>query len=149
MVQRVQAHASRAFSLSPQQFYDAWLRPEKVRRWMSHALQTSGLSGEMREVQIEPSVGGKFLFSDLRNGNEARHWGSYLELSAPDRISFTWIVDEAEEEDPSIVRLSIAPQGSGCVASIVHEMDVAWAEYLPQTEKGWTRMLDAIASTEE
>ena len=40
--------------------------------------------------------------------------------------------------------LTIDPEADGCVASIVHEMDAQWIEYVSQTESGWARMLNAV-----
>jgi hypothetical protein len=57
---------------------------------------------------------------------------------------FTWIVSESEEADPSVVTRSIEPAGAGCVATIVHQLDSKWKDYIPQTERGWSRMLDAV-----
>jgi uncharacterized protein YndB with AHSA1/START domain len=122
---RIEARSQQKLSCSAEQLYDAWLDPEKIRDWMMHALKTFGLAGEMRRIETDPHVGGKFWFSDMRNGVEAVHVGEYLELVRPRKIVFTWIVGEpaAGDELPSKVTLSIEPDGSGCVATIVHEMD--------------------------
>jgi Activator of Hsp90 ATPase homolog 1-like protein len=48
--------------------------------WMAASLQSWGLAGDIRRIEIDARVGGKFFFSDMRDGTEARHWGSYLEL---------------------------------------------------------------------
>ena len=144
MTQRIQAKATHRFTMAPAQVFDAWLDPDKVRIWMSSSLKEAGLPGDIQQIQIEPHVGGKFFFSDLRNGSEARHWGKYLELERPHRIVFTWIVDASQESDPSKVTLTIAPDGDGCIATIIHEMDAAWIDYVSRTEQGWTRMLNAI-----
>ncbi len=144
MTQRIQAQASHWFDLKPEQVYDAWLNPEKVRIWLSASLKVGGLSGDVWQVQIEPLVGGKFLFSDFRSGKEVQHWGQYLQLKRPHLIAFTWIVDASQESDPSKVTMTFVPDGAGCMVTIVHEMDAAWIEYVPRTEQGWTRMLHAI-----
>ena len=39
---------------------------------------------------------------------------------------------------------SIAPEAEGCVATIVHEMDAKWIEFIARTEDGWGRMLAAV-----
>jgi uncharacterized protein YndB with AHSA1/START domain len=65
-------------------------------------------------------------------------------LDRPRIIVFTWIVDENEEANPSTVTLTIEPEPEGCTATIVHEMDAKWADYLSQTESGWARMLHAV-----
>ena len=82
----------------------------------------------------------------MRDGTEARHWGTYLELDRPTRIVFTWIVEESEEANPSKVRLSnFTPQADGCVATITHENGQARGSTLfAQTESGWARMLEQV-----
>ncbi len=140
----VQARVSHQFTASAERVYDAWLQPEVIRRWMHASLTEMGLSGDIREVQVDARVGGSFCFSDMRGETEARHWGKYLELERPRKIVFTWIVDASEEADPSRVTISIEPQGTGCIATLVHDMDAAWVEYVSRTEQGWGRMLRAI-----
>lgn len=147
MTQRIQARATHRFKASPERVFDAWLDPSKVRVWMAAALREMGLAGDIREVRIEPRIGGSFFFSDMRDGSEARHWGTYLELDRPHRLVFTWIVDSSGEADPSKVALSIEPDGDGCIATIVHDLDPAWAAYASRTEQGWARMLGAIDAT--
>jgi uncharacterized protein YndB with AHSA1/START domain len=144
MSAKIQARVSHRFKAPAESVYDAWLDGEKVRLWMAASLKSMGLAGDMRRVEIDARVGGKFFFSDMRDGKEARHWGTYLELDRPQKISFTWIVDESEEADPSVVTLSIQAEPDGCVATIVHEMDAKWAEYISHTESGWSRMLQAV-----
>ena len=89
--------------------------------------------------------GGRFTFSDMREEGEAVHWGTYVEIKRPQRLVFTWFTSpEEEREDNSMVTLTIEPDGEGCVATIVHRMDARWADYLTQTEQGWSGMLDQI-----
>jgi uncharacterized protein YndB with AHSA1/START domain len=137
----VEARVSRHFKVPAEKVYDAWLDPQKVRVWMEGALKSFGLAGDIRRIEIDARVGGKFFFSDMRDGNEARHWGTYLELQRPNKIVFTWIVDESAEENPSKVTMTIQSEPGGCVAAMVHEMDAAWKDYIEQTESGWSRML--------
>ena len=42
---------------------------------MASALKGFGLPGEIRRIEIDPRVGGKFCFSDQRGGMEAVHRG--------------------------------------------------------------------------
>jgi uncharacterized protein YndB with AHSA1/START domain len=141
MSDKIAAKVSHRFKVAAEQVYDAWLSPESVRVWMAAALRSFGLEGDIRRIEIDPTLGGKFLFSDVRGGVETPHWGTYLELDRPRKIVFTWIVDSSEEANPSTVMLSIETEGEGCVVTIVHEMDAKWLEYVAQTEGGWARML--------
>ena len=144
MKKKIEAKVTHQFSCGPERVYDAWLDPTKIRVWMAKALQSHGLEGDIRRIDVDPRVGGKFFFTDMRPGGEARHWGSYLELDRPHRIVFTWIVDESQEEKPSKVTLNMTPDGGGGVVTIVHEMDAEWSDYVERTESGWSRMLAAV-----
>ena len=144
MGSRIEATVSHRFKAPAERVYDAWLNPEEVRTWMAAALKSSGLAGDVRRVEIDARVGGKFFFSDMRDGNVAEHWGTYLELDRPRKIVFTWIVDESEETDPSTVTLRIEPEKEGCMATIVHEMDAQWADFVARTESSWARMLSEV-----
>jgi uncharacterized protein YndB with AHSA1/START domain len=143
VTERIEVKVSHRFQASAERVFDAWLQPEKVRVWMRTALQSMGLSGEIGQIEIDPKVGGTFLFSDMRDGKEMRHRGTYLELERPRKIVFTWIVDGFEELDPSDVELTIEPKGEGCIATIIHRMDCKWADYAARTEKGWRCYLEA------
>ncbi len=117
MAENLDVKMSHRFTASAERVYDAWLDPDKVRVWLKTAGQSMGLTGDIRQVEIDPSVGGGFLF--------------------------TWILDEAEESNPGRVSLVIQPDGTGCVATIAHEMDAKWAGYEEQTKNGWSCMMQA------
>ncbi len=121
--------------------FDAWLDPAKVRLWMAAALREMGLEGEMRVVEIDTKVGGRFLISDLRNGEDTRHWGEYRQIRRPDRIEFTWITDAADELDPSVVRMSMVDEGESCLVRIVHEIEAKWAGMAPKIAESWQSMV--------
>jgi uncharacterized protein YndB with AHSA1/START domain len=144
MSAKIQARSSHRFQAMAERVYDAWLDPAKIRVWIAAALRSMGLAGDIQRVEVDPRVGGKFFFSDMRGGVETKHWGTYFELERPRKVVFTWIVDESEEGDPSVVTLTIEPEPDGCVATVVHEIDAKWAEYVARTEMGWTRMLQGV-----
>jgi uncharacterized protein YndB with AHSA1/START domain len=144
MSSKIEARVTHHFKAAPERVFDAWLNPAQVRIWMASALKTFGLAGDIQRIEIDARVGGKFFFSDMRDGVETKHWGTYLELDRPRKIVFTWIVDESEEANPSTVTLTIKPEPEGCSATIVHELDAKWAEFVSQTESGWARMLQQV-----
>lgn len=129
-------------TVAAERVFDAWLAPDTVRQWLSSALQSLGLAGDIRRIEIDPRVGGRFTFSDQRGEDEAVHWGTYLELDRPRKIVFTWFTTvEDEREGSSVVTLTLAPKGAGCVATIVHRLSAKYAEYVQRTAQGWERML--------
>jgi uncharacterized protein YndB with AHSA1/START domain len=138
------AKVTRRMSASPERVYDAWLEPAKLRAWMSAALRQMGQSGETKRVEVDARVGGKFFFSDVREAGEAKHWGTYRVLDRPRKIEFTWIVDASQEADPSVVTITIEPEGNGSFVTILHKMAPEWASYVERVETGWSNMLCAV-----
>lgn len=143
----VTATAEHAFAgLSAEQVYDAWIKPDEVRAWMETQLRVNHPGIAVTRVEIDPAVGGKFLFADSRDGSEA--WGYYKTLERPRTIAFSWFVSPEEEaEDNSLVTLEIEARGDGCLVVASHEMDAEWAEYMAQTAAAWKSMLAAIQTT--
>jgi uncharacterized protein YndB with AHSA1/START domain len=141
----VEATVTHRFTASAERVFDAWLDPAMVRIWA--AQPSPGRDHiDVRRVEIDARVGGRFTFSDMRAEGEAVHWGYYREIDRPRRLVFTWFTSEEEERsETSVVTLSIRPlSGGGCEATIVHQMDAKWAEYIQQTETGWGGMLRQI-----
>jgi uncharacterized protein YndB with AHSA1/START domain len=146
-MQYVEAKVTHSFRATADRVFDAWLQPDFVRVWLSSALKSHGLSGEIRRIEIDPRVGGKFVFSDMRDGKEAVHWGTYLAMERPHKLVFNWFTSiEDEKEGTSVVTLTIEPKGSGCVATIVHRMSEKYAQYIERTQLGWSRMLEHLGA---
>ena len=134
--------------LSPRQVYDAWLDPALLRQWMTRNLEASPGASEVTDIEIDPHVGGRFRLGGRRDGEPSDSWGYYRELDPGRRLVFTWFVDADEEkEDNSTVTLALEPDGSGTRATVSHDMDARWAEYVPQTARAWQSMLKAIDET--
>ncbi len=146
MANTIEVTVSHRFAASAERVYDAWLSPDKVRVWLTTALKNMGISGDVRKVEIDPAIGGKFLFTDIRDGVESRNWGTYLELEPPHKLVFTWMSDESEESDHSKVVVTIQRDGEGCVVTIIHEMDAKWADYESQAASGWSCMMQGMDS---
>jgi uncharacterized protein YndB with AHSA1/START domain len=146
MADTIEAKVTHRFKASPERVYDAFLDPVKVQLWQKAWGQQSGTSGEITACEIDPVVGGKFLFADMREEGEARHWGSFTSLDRPTKIAFTWFTDPSEESELSLVTLIIEPEpdGPGAIVTLYHEMGAQWSEWIAQTEKGWITMLFAI-----
>ncbi len=138
---RIEAVATHRIEAPAERAFDAWVNPDKIRLWMTSGLRSMGLAGDIRHVETDPHLGGRFFFSDQRGDVEAKHWGTYLDFDSPHKLVFTWITEESEEADPSVVTVTFEPAGAGTDVKIVHEMDEAWADYVPQVVKGWTQFL--------
>jgi len=143
MADKVEVQVSHRFKAPPAKVYEAWLRPDQVRAWFSAAVRSMGLSGEIAEIKIVPEVGGAFLFADVRDGVEARHWGTYLDLEYPRELAFTWNTVESDEFDPNKVVIEIKPDGGGSMVTLTNEFGAKWAGDKGLAEKGWNSILKA------
>ncbi|WP_210278296.1 SRPBCC domain-containing protein [Phyllobacterium myrsinacearum] len=82
MVETVKARVSHRFKASAERVFDAWLDPEVAHRWMQQPFPGMGPM-DVKRVEIDPRVGGRFTFSDMRDDGEAVHWGCYREIDRP------------------------------------------------------------------
>lgn len=146
MSNTMEATVTHRFSVSPEQVFDAWLDPEVVRQWMVLPFEPfDGGTMDLRRVEIDARVGGRFTFSDMREHGEATHWGTYLEIDRPRKLVFTWFMTEEDErEHTSVVTLTIRPDRDGCVATIVHRLDARWTDAVEKCQQGWRGMLVQI-----
>jgi uncharacterized protein YndB with AHSA1/START domain len=140
----VEATVVHEFKAPAERVFDAWLDPVRVRSWAAQPVPGRP-SVDIRRIEIDARVGGKFTWSDMRKEGEAIHWGYYLEIDRPRKLVFTWFTSEEEEqENNSVVTLTIETFANGCRATIVHSMDARWAEWVTRTETGWRFMLRQI-----
>lgn len=134
----VRVRVTRAFVAQAEDVFDAWLDPAKVRQWFAPGL------GEMRQVDVDPTVGGTFCFVQRRGDTDVAHTGEYLELQRPRLLAFTWQTPPLP--DRSRVRIEIASTVDGCALTLTHEMEPRWADKVEQMERGWSTMLDGMAT---
>lgn len=124
----------RRYEQSADRVFDAWLDPEKARKFLftTH-------DGQLVRAELDARVGGKFNFTDRRPGEgDIEHVGEYLEIDRPRRLVFTFAVPKYSP-DYTTVTIDIVPAGTGCELTLTHEG--VPAEWAPQTEQGWTQIL--------
>jgi uncharacterized protein YndB with AHSA1/START domain len=134
----VRVCVTRAVAAQAEDVFDAWLDPAKVRQWFAPGL------GQMRQVDVDPTVGGTFCFVQRRGDDDVAHTGEYLELERPRRLVFTWQTPPLP--DRSRVRIDIAATGDGCELTLTHDLEPQWAAKIAQMERGWSTMLDGMAT---
>lgn len=123
------------FAASAERVYDAWLDPEKVRRF----LYTTA-TGEIVRCELDVRVGGGYRIVDRRNGEEILHEGTYLELERPRRLVFTLRVPKYSP-DADRVTIEIEPLANGCELTLTTETPEEWAD---DTARGWRMILDVL-----
>jgi uncharacterized protein YndB with AHSA1/START domain len=127
------------YSASAERVFDAWLSPALLGRWM---FGPTVRDEQILHLELEPKVGGRFSFLVRRGSDEIDHVGEYLEIDRPHRLAFTWGIGAG---DSSRVTIDIAPHGSGCELTLLHELHPDWADYADRTQAGWTHMLGKLS----
>ncbi len=134
------ARATHQFGVPSDAVFDAWLNPDLVQRWGAGS-EAESAGGEVESIEIDARVGGGFVFTVIRDGEELPHHGEYLEIDRPHRLVFTWM---PEPNEHSVVSMDFQPTAEGCTVSLTHEMGQQWADYVDRTAKAWSTMLDHI-----
>lgn len=101
--------------------------------------------GKMTHVEIEPKVGGKYIFVDERDGEEVHHVGEITKIERPRLLEFKLTVEKYSEHS-SLVKIQIEDLGLWCEVTIIHEMHEDFGEDKPQMEAGWNDILEKLAS---
>jgi uncharacterized protein YndB with AHSA1/START domain len=127
------------FHVSAEKVYDAFLDPSKACQFMFVTA-----TGKMIKAEIDPRVGGQFLFVDRRSGEDVAHTGIYQELVRPTRIAFTFKV-EKYSQDVDTITIDLQPNAEGCIVTLTHTGDAKWKKYSDQITKGWTEILQHAA----
>ena len=135
----VLVRVTRRFTASAERVFDAFLDPEKAGRFL-FATPT----GQMVRAETDPRVGGAYLFTERRDGEDAEHFGEYLVIERPRRLVFSFATDRAEA--PDRVSIDIVPLETGCELTLTHEMKPEWAEWAGRATQGWTGILEGLAS---
>ena len=131
---------SRRFDFPPEMVFDAWLDPGMARRFLF-----ATPDGEMRQVDIDPRVGGRFTIVERRPEGDAAHYGEYLEIDRPYRLVFSFSTGPDAPGDR--VGIGIVPAGDdGCELTLVYELSPEWADYEDRTRQGWTDILDTLGT---
>ena len=146
MTDKIEAKVTHRFAASPERVYQALVDPDLARRWNEAWLLHDGGTGALTRFEFDPQQYGRFHVAGHRNGEASDSWGTFLTLEKPTKLRYTWIVDPAEEADPSVVTIIVEPEpdGPGSVVTLYNAMGAEWAEWLPQTERGWQKMLAAV-----
>ncbi|MEQ8936522.1 MAG: SRPBCC domain-containing protein [Amphiplicatus sp.] len=126
---------SRAYKQSPERVFDAWLDVNLARRFLFATTE-----GEVIKAEVDPTVGGKFLFVDRRKEGDAAHYGVYQEIDRPRRLVFSFSVENYDVNAAKVI-VEIVPAGDGCELTLTQEMSADYAEYKDRSEKGWTMIL--------
>ena len=136
----------RTFNVKPENVFDAWLNPLKMKRWFFT------LEGTNKVAQNEPEVDGNWEIVDHRQGVDYRAIGKYLVIDEDKKIMFTFKMPQFSELEDTIT-VGLKEIAQGCEMTFTHiihvENEANWTdsdqakalvEMHDETEQGWNLM---------
>ncbi len=126
------------FKAPAEQVFDAWLNPKKAKKFLF-----TTPTGTMVRTEIDAHVGGSFILTDRRDGEDVEHTGEYIEILRPRRLVFTFCVPKYSKEITHVT-IDILPQEKGCDLTLTHEGVLA--DYEKRTQDGWNKILSILAT---
>jgi uncharacterized protein YndB with AHSA1/START domain len=130
---------SRFFETTPKQLFDAWTDPKKASNFLFRTP-----TGEMIRAEVDPKVGGTFIFTERRDGIDVEHTGQYLEFNPPHKLIFTFTVPLFSKESTTVT-IEIIPEKTGSKLTLTHENVLP--EWADRTKQGWTKILENLANS--
>ena len=127
----------RRFTQSAERVFDAFLDPAKAGKFMFATPE-----GRMMRVEIDPRVGGSYVFVERRDGKDVEHRCTFVEIARPHRIVFDFIV-LPDAKVSTRVSIEIEPLDSGCEVVLTHTGVLP--EYKSRTESGWSAILERLS----
>jgi uncharacterized protein YndB with AHSA1/START domain len=117
-----------------QEVYAAWTEPKAMARWLAP-------TGCDAEVEADVRVGGRLRVVMRGNRLTIEHTGEYVVVEPPHRLSFTWLSTYTGAE-PSVVTVTLTPQGNATHLLLVHER--LPADAAESHRGGWGAMLQRL-----
>jgi uncharacterized protein YndB with AHSA1/START domain len=136
-------NVTKEFKKSSKKVFDAWLDTDLLSKWM---FGPDVRDEEIIKLENNPVEDGQFSYVVMRGKEELDHRGTYRKVQRPNRLVFTWGVNE-EAGDESMVTIDIEATKNGCQLTLVHELNPKWKEYKDRTREGWTFMLEKLETT--
>ncbi|PSL40248.1 uncharacterized protein YndB with AHSA1/START domain [Planomicrobium soli] len=141
---------ARRFEARPERVFEAWVRPEGMKKWLFTSEATNKL------VKNDLQVGGMWEIVDHRDGTDYRAIGEYQEIRQPNKLVFTFELPQFNNA-VDIVRVTISEVREATEMLFTQEIVVpheeGWsdedakknlAEFGTQTEEGWSQMFDRL-----
>lgn len=130
---------SKEYNASAEMIYDAWLDTELIKQFMC-----PGEGVTVPNPVIDGKVGGRFEFDMKVGENLLPHRGEYKVLDRPNKIQFTWVSSNTNNQD-SLVTITINPTGeTTCKLTLHHEM-LPTESSRDDHNGGWTRIIDQLS----
>ena len=126
--------ATHFFAASAEQVFDAWINPVIIRQWLF-----KGPTSEIININADTTTGGFFSILERDGqGEEIDHFGHYITIDPPMRLSFSLEVPK-HFPGKTVVSVLITPQYEGC------KLTLSQVGVEPEvTQDSWGAMLQQL-----
>jgi len=128
----------RVISVPRNEVFAAWLDPASLARWMRPGDVTKAT------VEVDARVGGKFRIVMMHGRGGDEHWGEYLTIEPPSRLSFTWMSAHTDLR-PTVVTVEFLERGSNTELILTHRG--LPAARVDAHKNGWTDIIAKLGET--
>jgi uncharacterized protein YndB with AHSA1/START domain len=135
----------RVIKASKRQVFDAWTKPQTIRRWFCPGTIT------IADVSMDPRLDGAWLI-ETTNGcqpdgapvnQNSVVTGRYLRVDPYDVLAFTW-KRSADPQEESLVTITLRDVEGGTEMKLVHERFLTEASR-DRHQTGWESVLEKLA----
>jgi uncharacterized protein YndB with AHSA1/START domain len=142
----------RTIAAPRERVFEAFARQEQMDRWMCRDAATHVI----KYLQFDFGVGGGFAL-DIRtpDGHVYLHRSTYVQIKRPEKIAFTWKVEQADaagrnvvdDSGETTVTVELLDRGQSTEVVLTHDLGAARAKERDDYERGWTGCLEKLAET--
>lgn len=131
---------SRTVAASMEEVFDAWTRPELMQRWMA----PEGVP-EL-EVTADVKRGGSYRIHMKRPEVVYTAFGTYLEVTPPKRLVFTWDWVQADHSvGETLVTVEFKQAGASTEVTVTHDR-FPNGDAADGHQRGWDSCLDKLVA---
>ena len=130
----------RTFQAPRERVFRAWTDARELALWFAPSPEYTTSVPE-----LDLSVGGKYRI-EIRHkgGNTHKVFGTYREITPPEKVSFTWSWENDPSANQSVVTLEFRDLGAATELLLSHEL-LPSAEERGKHEHGWNGCLEQLA----
>jgi len=128
----------RTFEAPAETVFDAWTKPEVMRRWFH-----CGADWDTPTAEVDLRVGGTILVvMRTPEGTEGRAHGEFTVIDRPRRLVMTWTFDD-EPSNQQLVELTFSEAGGSTTVTLVNS-GIARDDRRDAQHEGWDGCLDQL-----
>jgi uncharacterized protein YndB with AHSA1/START domain len=130
----------RTFAAPREKVFRAWTDPEELKKWWG----PPGYGTPSAEVDLR--VGGKYRLGmrKLPDGPLFYLAGTFREVRAPERLTYTWRWEAEPEHGETLVTVEFHTRGGSTEIVLTHEL-FPTEKARQEHERGWSSSFDKLA----